>query len=55
MSLSLGQPETVQVPSVIGYIPGSDLDLADEVVVLFTHYDGLGYRPRRHRFSGRQS
>ncbi len=45
MSLALGEPETVQVPSVIGYIPGSDLDLADEVVVLFTNYDGLGTDP----------
>lgn len=45
MSVELGEPETVQVPSVIGYIPGSDLDLADEVVVLFTYYDGLGTDP----------
>ncbi|MFZ0547838.1 MAG: ABC transporter permease subunit [Candidatus Promineifilaceae bacterium] len=45
MSLDLSEPESVQVPSVIGYIPGSDLDLADEVVVLFTYYDGLGTDP----------
>lgn len=45
MSLELTPPESVQVPSVLGYIPGSDLDLADEVVVLFTYYDGLGTDP----------
>jgi hypothetical protein len=45
MSLTLTEPEAVQIPSVIGYIPGSDLDLADEVVVLFTYYDGLGTDP----------
>jgi hypothetical protein len=45
MSVALSEPEVVQVPSVIGYIPGSDLDLADEVVVLFTYYDGLGTDP----------
>jgi peptide/nickel transport system permease protein len=45
LSLALSEPEMVQVPSVIGYIPGSDLDLADEVVVLFTYYDGLGTDP----------
>jgi peptide/nickel transport system permease protein len=45
MSLELSEPEAVQVPSVIGYVPGSDLDLADEVVVLFAYYDGLGTEP----------
>jgi ABC-type dipeptide/oligopeptide/nickel transport system permease subunit len=42
MALSLGEPQVVQVPSVIGYIPGSDLDLGNEMVVLFATYDGLG-------------
>jgi peptide/nickel transport system permease protein len=50
MSLALSEPEAVQVPSVIGYIPGSDLDLADEVVVLFTYYDGLGTDPDGTQF-----
>lgn len=45
MSLELTRPQEVQIPSVIGYIPGTDLDLADEVVVLFTYYDGLGTDP----------
>jgi peptide/nickel transport system permease protein len=52
LSLSLTEPEAVQVPSVIGYIPGSDLDLADEVVVLFTYYDGLGTDPDGTVFPG---
>ncbi len=45
MQLSLGPPETVRIPSVLGYKPGSDLDIADEMVVLFVAYDGLGTDP----------
>lgn len=45
MYLSLGEIEPVGVASVIGYVPGSDFDLADEMVVLFTRYDGLGIDP----------
>lgn len=45
MTLSLAEPKVVQVPSVIGYIPGSDLDLGNEMVILFATYDGLGREP----------
>jgi hypothetical protein len=45
LSLSLSQPETVLVRSVLAYAPGSDFDLADELVVLFAPYDGLGEDP----------
>jgi peptide/nickel transport system permease protein len=42
MSLSLGEVEDVEIPCVLGYMPGSDYDLAGELVVVFASYDGLG-------------
>jgi hypothetical protein len=45
MSLALGDPQDVEVPCVLGYKPGSDFDLAEELIVLFTSYDGLGADP----------
>jgi hypothetical protein len=45
MSLELSQPEDVEIPNVLGYIPGSDLELGNEMVILFTRYDGLGIDP----------
>ncbi len=44
-SLNLTESKDVEVPSVLGYRIGSDLDLADELVVIFTTYDGLGIDP----------
>ncbi len=45
MGVELGDPISAEVPSVLGYLPGSDLDIADELVVVFTTYDGLGTDP----------
>ncbi len=45
MSLDLSEPREVSVPTVLGYIPGSDLNLAGELVVIYTFYDGLGSDP----------
>ncbi len=45
MSLELSQPEDLEIPNVLGYIPGSDLELGNEMVILFTRYDGLGIDP----------
>ncbi|MBT3337904.1 MAG: ABC transporter permease subunit [Anaerolineae bacterium] len=45
MSLDLAEPEDVEIPSVMGYRTGSDLDIASELVVLFVNYDGLGTDP----------
>jgi ABC-type dipeptide/oligopeptide/nickel transport system permease subunit len=45
MSLALGEPQDVEVPCVLGYKPGSDFDLAEELIVLFASYDGLGVDP----------
>ncbi len=42
MSLTLSEPQTVEIPCVLGYKTGSDFDLAGELVVLFATYDGLG-------------
>ncbi len=52
MSLTLGEVETLEVPSIIGYLPGSDLDVADQMVILYTPYDGLGLDPDGTVFQG---
>jgi hypothetical protein len=51
MSLTLGEPQTVEVPCALGYKPGSDFDLAGEMVILFAAYDGLGVDPDGTVFS----
>lgn len=45
MDVQLSQPETVTVPHIMGYMTGSDADLAEELVVVFVTYDGLGIDP----------
>ncbi|MFN2149644.1 MAG: ABC transporter permease subunit [Anaerolineales bacterium] len=45
MSLKLPPPETYDVRNVLAYLPGSDFDHADEMIVLFASYDGLGVDP----------
>jgi peptide/nickel transport system permease protein len=45
MSLLLETPQEVNIPCVLGYKPGSDYDLAGQLVILFTSYDGLGRDP----------
>jgi len=45
MALALSEPQEVPVPAILGYLPGSDLNLAGELVVIFAHYDGLGTDP----------
>ena len=52
MSLELAEPEIQQVPTVLGYLPGSDLNLDGELVVIFAHYDGLGRDPDGTIFPG---
>jgi peptide/nickel transport system permease protein len=51
MSLTLGEVQSAQVPCVIGYKPGSDYDLAGQLVVLYAAYDGLGTDPDGTIFS----
>ena len=45
MDVQLSEPQEIEVPTVLGYLTGSDLSLAGELVVLFAHYDGLGTDP----------
>lgn len=45
MSLQLGEPERIEIPNIVAYSRGSDFDLADELVILFASYDGLGVDP----------
>lgn len=52
MFLSLSQAEEVEVPSILGYRIGSDLNLAGDMVVIFTSYDGLGTDPDGTVFEG---
>lgn len=42
MMLELSEPTKVSVPNAIGFIGGYDMDHADEVVVIYTTFDGLG-------------
>jgi ABC-type dipeptide/oligopeptide/nickel transport system permease subunit len=42
MELDLSPPQTVDVPNIIGFEGGYDFDHADEIVVIYTTFDGLG-------------
>jgi len=42
MKITLSDPHTVAVPNVIGFIGGYDVDHADEILVIYTSFDGLG-------------
>jgi hypothetical protein len=52
MSLALGEPRSTEIPCVLGYKPGSDYDLAGQLVILFASYDGLGIDPDGTVFPG---
>ena len=45
MVLQLEEAQEIAVPTILGYLPGSDLNLAGELVVIYAHYDGLGRDP----------
>jgi peptide/nickel transport system permease protein len=45
MAVTLEEPQETAVPTIVGYLPGSDLSLAGELVVIYAHYDGLGRDP----------
>lgn len=45
MALTLEEPRETAVPTVLGYLPGSDLSLASELIVIYAHFDGLGTDP----------
>jgi ABC-type dipeptide/oligopeptide/nickel transport system permease subunit len=52
MSLNLQEPQPYEVENVLGYLQGSDVDHADEMVVLYANYDGLGVDPDGTVFPG---
>ena len=52
MVLELEDAQEVELPCVLGYLPGSDYMLANEMVVLVAAYDGLGTDPDGTEFSG---
>jgi hypothetical protein len=42
MELQLSEPQVVEIPNVIGFIGGYDIDHADEIVVIYSTFEGLG-------------
>jgi ABC-type dipeptide/oligopeptide/nickel transport system permease subunit len=52
MSLNLGPAQDVEIPCILGYLPGYDLSLGADLLVLFTTYDGLGTDPDGTVFPG---
>ncbi|MCB8943643.1 MAG: ABC transporter permease subunit [Ardenticatenaceae bacterium] len=45
MSLDLSAVENTAVPTILGYLPGSDFAIANELIILLAPYDGLGIDP----------
>ncbi len=45
LSLQLGAPQEAEIPHVMGFLPGYDDDLADQLVIVFAAYDSLGQEP----------
>ena len=45
LSLQLDAPQEVEIPHVMGFLPGYDDDLADQLVIVFAAYDGMGQEP----------
>ncbi|MCB9421541.1 MAG: ABC transporter permease subunit [Ardenticatenaceae bacterium] len=42
MSVQLDAPQEVEIPHVMGFLPGYDNDLADQLVIVLAAFDGLG-------------
>ncbi len=52
MEVSFDEPEEITIPIVLGYKLGSDYELANQLVVIFANYDGLGIDPDGTIFVG---
>jgi hypothetical protein len=52
ISVSLEAPRPTELPCLLGHKPGSDYDLAGELIVLVAHYDGLGRDPDGTTYPG---
>ena len=50
--VQLRPPETLVAHNVLGLLPGADATLADELVIVSCHYDGLGRSPDGTLFPG---
>ncbi|MDY7080091.1 MAG: M28 family peptidase, partial [Chloroflexota bacterium] len=55
MNLQLEPPETVTLYNVLGILNGADATLADDLVVVSCHYDGLGRAPDGTLYPGANS
>jgi hypothetical protein len=45
VSLKLAEPEGTELVNVIGFFPGKDVALDEQLVIVAAHYDGLGRDP----------
>ena len=45
LKVPISEPVTSETSNVIGFLPGSDPDLQDEVIIVGAHYDHVGYDP----------
>jgi hypothetical protein len=45
IQLPVSEPVISETSNVIGYLPGSNPDLRDEVIIIGAHYDHVGYDP----------
>ena len=52
MSLSLSDPMTLEIPCVLGFLQGSDIAIANELVVIAVNYDSFGTDPNGQNFAG---
>lgn len=59
MSISLSEPFTAEVPCILGFLQGSDIQIANELVVvvanydtLVSDYDGINYQGANYNTSG---
>ncbi len=52
ISVALSEPAEVELVNVLGYIPGGDIALNDQLVILSAHYDTLPGEPDGTRYAG---
>jgi ABC-type dipeptide/oligopeptide/nickel transport system permease subunit len=45
MDLSLTEPTPIEISNIVGFKRGADFEYADELVIIFASYDGLGIDP----------
>ena len=45
LTLEAAVQREVETRNVIGYLPGRDVELDEEAIIVMAHYDGLGRAP----------